>query len=150
MNNPVDRPVKIPVVRALSPIAGISGFVPLAAGVSQPGFSCTLAGAGPANEAVPPADNPYWPFSPVPADGPEVPTYTVVFEGANGRPQPFAGPPCVVVTPIAPTGVRLYQPNISNVNNGSFQVTFTTNGNEAVPLDFFFAAFAATSMLPGA
>jgi hypothetical protein len=54
------------------------------------------------------------------------------------------------VTPIAPTEVRLYQPNILNVNNGSFQVTFTTSNNEAVPLSFFFAAFAVTSVLPGA
>jgi hypothetical protein len=132
----------------LSPIAGISGYVPLAAGVSEPGFSCTLAGADPANEAVPPQDNPYWPFGPSTVGAPEVPTYTVTFEGANGEPQPFAAPPCVIVTPIVPTGVFLYQPNISNVKTGSFQVTFITDSNEVVPLNFFFAAFAITQAIP--
>jgi hypothetical protein len=138
----------IPIARALSPIAGISGYVPLTAGVSEPGFSCTLTGASPANEAIPPGDNPYYPFGPVAVGAPEVPTYTVIFEGANGEPQPFEAPPCVIVTPIAPTGVFLYQPNISNVEIGSFQVTFITNSNEVVPLSFFFAAFAITGSVP--
>lgn len=131
------------IAHVLSPIAGISGYVPLVAGVSEPGFSCTLAGAGPANEAVPPQDNPYWPFSPSTVGAPEVPTYTVTFES-----QLFVAPPCVIVTPIVPTGVFLYQPNISNVKTGSFQVTFITDSNEVVPLNFFFAAFAITRAIP--
>jgi hypothetical protein len=137
------------IASTLSPIAGISGYVPLGAGVSEPGFSCVLAGASLAAEAEPPQDNPYWPFGPSDVGSPEVPTYTVTFEGANGKPQPFEAPPCVIVTPIAlGGGIFLYQPNISNVKTGSFQVTFINNANEVVPLNFFFAAFAITVAIP--
>jgi hypothetical protein len=60
-----------PLQKSLSPIAGISGYVPLDGG-NGPGFSCKLAGGGPAADSVPPGDDPYYPFSPLPADDPNV------------------------------------------------------------------------------